>query len=348
MAITDAVKHRIEQARARVPVLDHLVRMVQHYGLVKGNALAGAVTFFGFLSFFPILALAFAVIGYVVKVYPQADDALVEAIQSVLPLVTTEYPADEGSISIVSFQEAAGAAAGIGAVGVLYAGLGWISGLRDALLVVFEKPVTERPGFVVGKLRDLLSLALIGLVLVLSVGVAGVIGSLSGFLLELLQLDEGLGWAVRLVSVLVGLMTNTVLFYALFRLLGDPPTPRRALWEGALLGALGFEGLKQVAMLLIGSTEQQPAFAVFGVALVLVVWINYFSRVVMYAASWAHTSPAARARREAARVAAAAVQGPQVDLAAAAARGDAPRPAAAFAAGAASMLGLLAVVRRKK
>ena len=49
--------------------------MVQHYGAVNGNAQAGAVTYFGFLSFFPILALGFFVIGLVAQLYPDIKAA---------------------------------------------------------------------------------------------------------------------------------------------------------------------------------------------------------------------------------------------------------------------------------
>ena len=59
--------------------------MVEHYGEVKGSALAASVTYFAFLSFFPILALAFAVIGLVSRAYPDADDDLLTAINDVLP-----------------------------------------------------------------------------------------------------------------------------------------------------------------------------------------------------------------------------------------------------------------------
>ena len=52
---------RCERARERWPLLDHGVRTQQHYGRVNGSGLAGSVTYFAFLSFFPILALAFFV-----------------------------------------------------------------------------------------------------------------------------------------------------------------------------------------------------------------------------------------------------------------------------------------------
>ena len=84
--------------------------------------------------------------------------------------------------------------------------------------------------------------------------------------------------------------------------------------------------------------------------MILLVWINYFSRVVLYAASWAHTSRAARAQRVPAPPAPA--QGPpsppltQHPLAPAGANGR-PGWMAPFAAGGATALGLVAVLRRR-
>ena len=48
----------------------------EHYGEVRASQQAGAVTYFAFLSFFPILALAFFVVGQIAKVYPDAQDDL--------------------------------------------------------------------------------------------------------------------------------------------------------------------------------------------------------------------------------------------------------------------------------
>jgi membrane protein len=358
------LKERVADVRRRRPFVDHVVRTVEHYGSVNGSGLAGAVTYFGFLSFFPLLALGFAVVGWLAAVYPEARDQMVQGIQSVLPMVV-EGDASSGEISIDAFQSGAGAAAGIGLVGVLYSGLGWVSGLRSALQLVFETPAVEQPSFVVGKLRDLLSLVLVGLTLVISVAVSGVVNALSTEILGWVGLDVALDPLLKVLAVAVGLGANSLLFFAMFRILADHDTPRRSLWSGALFGAVGFEVLKQAATFLITSTQNQPAFAVFGIALVLLIWINYFSRVVVYAAAWAHTSPEARADREARTVAEQTVEGPRIDLAAAAASvssagspgaaypsgalpATAASPKAAFAAGAASMLGLVALLRRRR
>jgi len=351
MAFLSGVKARIHEVREHRPFIDHVVRMVEHYGNVNGSALAAAVTYFAFLSFFPILALAFAIFGQVTKVYKNAQDTLLDAANSVLPNLI----GGEDGISLETLQ---GAAPGIFSVGLLlalYSGLGWLSGMRQALIAVFEEPERDRPGFVAGKIRDVLALLSLGSVLVFSVAVSGVATKVLTPILDLLHLGPVGAVLLVVLAIAVGMAANTVLFFAFFRLLAEPDVPTRSLWSGALLGAIAFEVLKQVSTLLLKSTANSDAFQAFGIALILLVWINYFSRVVVYAAAWAHTSPAARAAREARTVAEQTVEGPRIDLAAAASTGTvvplaapASSPKAAFAAGAAAMLGVVAVVRRRR
>lgn len=304
------MKERLDAIRAKFPFLDHLVRMQEHVSAVKANQQAGAITYFGFISIFPVLALAFAVLGFVLRINPfdvsaaQVTNRVVEAINSMIPnfVYNPDNPPAEipdTAISIEVFQDGAPAIFSVGLVLVLYSGLGWLSAMRNALFVVFDLPADEAPNFVLGKLRDLLSLVVIGLTMLVAVSLAGVVSGASEQLLEFFGLSSQLGWLLTLLAVAVGLGANTVLFFAIFRMLSRPPLPTVSLWKGALLGAIGFELLKQLAVFLIGSTKEQPAFQVFGLALILVVWIFYFARVLMYAAAFAHTAPQAVAEREA-------------------------------------------------
>jgi len=352
MALIRSVKDRVAEVREHRPVVDHAVRTIEHYGHVNGSALAASVTYFAFLSFFPILALAFAIFGQLTKVYDKADAALLKAADSVLPGLV-------GPPNGVSLESLQGAAPGIFSIGLLlalYSGLGWLSGLRAALVAVFEEPDRDQPSFVKGKLRDILALLSLGSILLVSVGVSGVATKLLDPILEALGLGPVAFWLLGALAIALGMAANTLLFYAFFRLLATPEVPSSSLWSGAILGAVLFEVLKQVSTLLLKSTAESDAFQAFGIALILVVWINYFSRVVVLAASWANTSPEARAIREASEAVDEAVQGPRTDLAALAAGvrtevGPAASPSsprAAFAAGAAAMLALVAVVRRRR
>ncbi len=352
MSIKEKLTDRVDEVRERRPSVDHVVRMVQHYGTVKGNIQAGAVTYFAFLSFFPILALAFAVVGYLSKLYPGARQNLIEAIDQVLPgLVGT----GDGQVPLSSIESAAGAAIGFGLLGLVYSGLGWLASLRQALTLVFEELPGEAPNFVMGKVRDLFALVVLGVVLLLSVAVSAVVTSLSTQLLEWLHLGTGLSWLVTLVAIAIGLGANAVLFFMFFRVLVAPPLAARALWSGALLGAVLFELLKQASRFLLQATAQSTAFQAFGIALILLVWMNYFSRVVMYAAAWAHTDPVGRAERRERLLASAEAEqrvegpavGPAVDSAPPA-PGRGRSALGAFAAGGLSVLGLLAVLRKRR
>jgi membrane protein len=346
-----ALKERIAALRERYGWLDHLLRMLAHYGAVNGSGQAGAVTFFGFLSFFPILALAFFAIGQVARIYPDIRAQMVAEIDNLLPGVVGT---GDGQVSLADIESSAATVGLIGLVTLLYSGLGWLSGMRLALEAMFVVPSRERPSFVLGKLRDLLTLVLIGLVLMVSVALSSAVTGFSGEILGWVGIDPratGPTIALSVLGHVLAILASTLLLVVMFRLLvTESGVPQSALVRGALLGAVGFEVLKLGANLLLGQTQGQPAFQAFGVALILLVWINYFSRLVMYAAAWAYTSPVALARRtaESMRVPG-AVQASDPDLPDPAARTPYPeaRPRTwLVAAGAAAVGGAAAWIAR--
>lgn len=340
-----AVTERFDALRRRRPLLDHAVRMQEHYNAVRATQQAGAVTYFAFLSFFPILALAVFVVGQISVIYPNANSALRESIDAVIPGM---IGSGEHQISLDDIRTFSGIAAIAGLAGVLYTGLGWVSALRRALATVFVIPTGAQPGFVAGKLRDLLALVVLGAVLFVGVAFTGFVAGFSGDVLHWLGLNSELGWLVRLVTVVLGLGSGMLVFYLMYRLLVAPPVPPRALWAGAALGAVGFEILKQASGLLLSQTRGQPAFQAFGTALILLLWMNFTSRVILYGACWAWTSPRARARRLATPVD--HVQGPRMPSLDEAATIDPARPTRvmAFIAGAATAVGLRLLLHRKE
>jgi membrane protein len=287
------IKQRISALRQRYPVVDHVLAMNEHYGKVHGSVLAGAATYFGFLSFFPILALAFAVVGYVSVAFPDARDSLITAIEQLFPGIVSQS-GEPGTISLSQIEDAKAAAGIIGFIGVLYSGLGWVSGLRVALQDAFSVPRNSQRSMLVGKGIDLMAMVVLGFILLVSVSVSGFVKGAADQILDWLTLDdnaigEPLIWVV---GVLVGVLASTALFYVMFKLLGGSSLPNRPLVEGALLAATGFEALKIIVVNVVDFVGGS-AFAPLAIAITLVVWINYFSRLVIYGACWAVTSPKA-------------------------------------------------------
>lgn len=296
-SLKERVAGRVSALRERYHALDHAIGALAYYSLRNGNAQAGAVTFFGFLSFFPLLALAFFSVGYLSAVAPDARGQLEDAIEAIFPGLLG--PGDD-QISLDTFEDYAGASVSIGLAGLLYTGLAWVSSMRRALGEMFHLPENDRLGFVPGKARDLGMLVVLGVVLVVSVSLSGTMTWFSESILQWLAVDDLL--LAKLVLWVVthglGIVVTTLLLMTVFALVPKPLVARAALWRGALLGAVGFEVLKSAAGALVAMTAQRPSFQAFGVALILVVWINYFSRLVMLSAAWAYTAPVAERVRE--------------------------------------------------
>ena len=289
-SLKDRASRAMRTLRQRSPAADHLIRTWQHYSKVQGNVLAGAVTYFGFLSFFPILALGFAVVGYVTIVFPDARHNLTEALQQVFPGIVSNRPAP-GKISLDQIANAKAATGLIGLAVLLYTGLGWLSGLRQALQTMFDVPAEQKRGFVLDKVVDLVVLVIIGIVMIVSVAISALVNGLASDILDAVGLGSGLGSETLLwvVAVVLGVSASSALFFAMFKLLPNPDLPLGALWRGALLAAVGFELLKDIVVNVLGGVGGTP-FAPLALAVTLVIWINYFSRLVLLGAAWAWTA----------------------------------------------------------
>src|SRR3954468_12605640 len=152
--------------RRKRPFLDHIVRAFSRYQADGGDRLAASVTYFGFLSFFPLVALAFSVAGFVVDAYPDAQQKLTEQINNFLPGLADK-------LDVASIGNAKVATGIVGIAGLLFAGLGWIDALREAVRAIWHHNV-KAGNFVVKKAVDIGVLAGLGLTLTASVAVTGV------------------------------------------------------------------------------------------------------------------------------------------------------------------------------
>ncbi|WP_232327037.1 YihY/virulence factor BrkB family protein [Herbidospora yilanensis] len=278
-------RDRTERARIRWRWVDHLIRTIHRYQIMHGDRLAGAVTYFAFLSFFPVIALAFAVFGYVVTFRPDALTTLNRAINEQLPGL-----ADKLDLSYLA--EARGAATVIGLVGLLYSGLGGVDTLRTALRDIWmnrEPPVS----FPLAKLHDLVALVLIGVAVILSTVVSGAAGGAAGTVADWFGIGGSwLGTAgLAVAGIVASLAADTLVFLVMFGWLARPAQPFGVILRGAVVGAVLFGVLKQFATLLLSHTlSNNTLYGTFTVMVGLLLWINLSARVVFYSAAWTATA----------------------------------------------------------
>ncbi len=281
------LKKRFNGIRRRHPFLDHAIRAWQHYGDRRGNELAGAVTYFAFLSFFPLLALTFAVVGFLADAYPPIEQQVTAALTTYLPGLVGN---GSGQIQVQQLLEAREAALGLGALGLLYSGLGWVDGLREALRQVFVLPV-RAGNLVVKKLTDLVALLTLGVGALLALTVSTVATALTAFVLDAVGVGESFlaQLLFRVLAPLLSIGVTTLMLVLVFTRLPGRVVPWREAIEGAVLGAVVIQILLLVGGALIGRTTANPVYAPVAVVVGLLVWMNLVSRVTLLAASWTAT-----------------------------------------------------------
>ncbi|GAB3961896.1 YihY/virulence factor BrkB family protein [Actinoallomurus acanthiterrae] len=283
-SIQERGKAFLRGLRARWPWFDHLGRAYERYQGCRGNRLAAALTFYGFLSFFPLVALAFAVMGYVVAVSPGAREYVTKAIYELLPGLADRLPVQQ-------IADAKAGASVLALLGLSWSGLGWIGVWREFLRTMWTGNPEDDINPILKKLADLGVLLVLGLTLLASVALSGLATSATHAVLHWAGLSQvtGAGTFLRLVAIGVAIAANTFLFLVLFERLSGTRAPWRQLLRGCLFGAVGFEALKLIGTYLVGHVMRNPLYASFAVIVGLLIWINVVSRFILFTAAWTAT-----------------------------------------------------------
>jgi membrane protein len=287
VAAADDKPSKVAQLRARHPWIDHLARAGERYTERHGDHYAAAITFFSVLSLVPLLMVGFAAAGYVLFFNPDLLLQIQNSIKENLPpsIADTLNPAIDQAIAqrnaVLSF----------GLLTALYSGIGWMSNLREALSEQWAQP-PEVPALAKRLLKDLLALAGLGVALLLSFAVTGIVGGFTVQLLQLVGLADA-GWArglLQLISVLLGLAANFLIFLWVIARLPRRHATLRSAAKAALLGAIGFEVLKRVMTVYLATVSGSPSGAAFGGIIGLFVFAFFVSRFILFVTAWAATA----------------------------------------------------------
>ncbi len=213
-------------------------RAWKRYGDTRGSLLAGGVSYFGFLSIFPIMALAFTVFGVLLRGHPQWLADIHRYLDQALPGFVQDPQTKKGIIPLTLPGGKTLTTVGIvGVVGLLWGGLGWLGALRDGIRAVFG--LGGSPGNVVtDKLRDIGVLLLIGVAVIVSAVVAGVANGAATFAAEHVGLGQQ-AWLVTLIGLVVQALLNTAIVGVVLRMLTGVPLPWPGLRNGAVFGGVG-------------------------------------------------------------------------------------------------------------
>ncbi|MCZ2816329.1 YihY/virulence factor BrkB family protein [Modestobacter sp. VKM Ac-2984] len=304
--VLERAKTAFAEQRSRRRWLDHLVGMVEHYNGMLGKDLAGAVSYFGFLSLFPLIAIPYAALDF----FPEVRELFTSWLAGNLPGLTGPGGLDLAAVAAGGSDRLAASLAG--AAGLVYSGLGVLSALRTSLRRMWAVAPRDA-NIVVKKTSDLLGLLLLGTTLLLATATSSLTTAFTDQVLELLGVATSTAAAVgvQLLAISLAVLVDTAVLLVVFARLPGHRMPWRNTWTGALLGAVGIEVLKQLATVFLSGTSNNPVYGAFTAVVTVLVWINLVCRVVMYAAAWVVTGPVPTVEAEL------AMQGERLDATAA-------------------------------
>ncbi len=261
------VKAGVERERRRHPWLAFLLAVRAKWALDEGSYLVAAVTYYAFLSVFPLLLVFTSALGFVLRHHPHLEASIVNSTLGQFPVV--------GHDLRVGALRGNGIALGIGLVGAIWSGTRCFVAVEKAMADFWSVPRRDQPSFVRARLRALGVAALLG----------G--GAISSALLGGLATTTGnLALIARVTAPLASVVLNFLLFLVGYRLL----TPRKVSWRmlrgGAAIAAVAYEALQLGGGLYIHYVLERSSntYGTFAFVIGLLSWLYLIAHATLLSA----------------------------------------------------------------
>ena len=246
--------------------------VIYKFGDDQGPYLTALITYYGFLSLFPLLLLLVTVLGFVLQGDPGLQAELIDSTLAELPIVGSQLGDSVRSL------EGSGTGLAVGIIGTLYGCLGAAGALQNAFNRIWAVPRNKRPNPFAQRLRGLI------LLLVLGVGVLTTT-LLSGLTTSAGMFGASMSTVVEIAVVSLSALANIALFMLTFRLLTAAQVNRRDLRLGAVVAGIGWQGVQLLGTYLVSHllTGASVTYGAFGLVLGLLAWIYLLSLVIVIA-----------------------------------------------------------------
>jgi uncharacterized BrkB/YihY/UPF0761 family membrane protein len=266
-ALVNRVIAWADGVQRRHGVLGFPYAVIKKYGDDDGGREAALITYYGFLSVFPLLLLGVAVLSRVLAADPQLRVRLISAIVPPVLQSTVDHAVTTLPTSTVPFIA--------GLIGLLFSGTGVVFSVSQTLNNVAAVPRRARFGFFPRYLRVFAMLA------VLLLG-AGAVGALTVAVTAI----PDLAGAERVVAALGSALVIFAVLLLGARLLMARPTPFRAIWPGAALGAVAVALVVSLGPILLGRLVSRagPVYGSFATVAGMFALLYLVSQALVYSA----------------------------------------------------------------
>ncbi len=265
MSINDRL-HALDRAQQSHRRISFVAAVVKKFGDDQGAQLAALISYYGFVSLFPLLLVFVTILGFVLQGDPAEQHRILKGTLEEFPIISEELKLESLKGSPIGLA--------VGVVGSLLAGLGITGATQSAFDRIWAVPFKERPNFITTRLRGLAMLAILGTLSVISTVAAGFVGAGSH------------SAAAVVAGVAVAFPVNLILFLVAFKLLTAESRPVRDLLPGVFMAAVLWQLLQHLGGFYIDHVlrHTKPLYGFFAVVLGLLAWLYLGAQLTMLAA----------------------------------------------------------------
>jgi YihY family inner membrane protein len=254
---------RVDRFQRRHPAAGYPLAVAYKFFDDQGNYLTAMITYYAFLSVFPLLLLLISILGFTLHNDPDLQARVLDSALSRLPVIGQQIADNVQSLRGNTL------AVVVGALGGVYGSLGVVQAAQNAFNKVWAVPRSSRPNPVMARLLSLSMLVALGIGLVVSTALS----ALSAVASQIGGSELGIG--LRALLALAAVVLNVALLAFAFRLLTAQSAGTRRVLPGAVAAAVIWQLLQVLGTYYFGHTlrNSSATYGLFGVVLGLLVWL---------------------------------------------------------------------------
>ena len=265
---------RIDRFQRRHKPIAFIYAVIKKYGDDEAGYSAALLTYYAFLSLFPLLLILITITTYIAESHPQIQADIIKGATDYLPVLGSQLAEHTNTL------HKNGIALAIGLLFILYGTRGVADALKHGIQHIWAIPRADRPGFPSSTLTSLKIIVIGGAGLVFAAVTVGYIAS------------AGHGWVFSLLALLL----NVFLLFLLFTFLINACLPKKVSLKQTRPAAIS-AAIALVLLQLVGGyvlTKELKSldafYSYFALSLGLLFWIYLQAQIVFYAVEIASVS----------------------------------------------------------
>jgi len=265
MSLSDKL-NALDRRQQRTPGVRFLAAVYKKFTDDQAGQLAALISYYAFVSIFPLLLVFVTVLGFVLEGHPEDREKIVHGTLGQFPILSNHLT--------LNTLDGSGLALAIGIIGALLAGMGVTAAAQNAFNRIWHVPFKDRPNFLVSRLRSLAVLAILGTLTIVSTAAAGFVGTSSH------------AAPAVIAGVVLAFIVNLALFMSAFSLLTAVDVSWREYLPGVIVAAILWQLLQHLGGYYIDHSlkHTQALYGFFALVLGLLAWLYLGAQLVIFAA----------------------------------------------------------------